>query len=347
MAVKQIGQRGFADDLVGSRLGSNEMLDRIGGLIDWRKIEVLLEELHSSRYGRPAFPPLALFKALLLQQWYALSEAKLEEALGDRLSFRRFCGLSLEDKAPDQVTINRFRNLLVREELVAPLFEEIVRQIDARGLILRQGTLIDASLVEAAVKRPKPPKDDEIANEPATEGQTPADEAAKPRPASKLVRSPHDPDAAWAKKGGKRSFGYKAHIGTDMGSAIIRRALLTPANVNDTVRADELYCGDEKSVYADQAYSTKARTAKLKAARIKDRTMSRPNKHHPLTQRQKDRNKAIGKRRGPVEQVFARLKGVYGWARVRYRGQAANHAHLLLICSAMNLRRMAVLTASP
>lgn len=346
MSVKQLGQRGFADDLVESRLGSNAMLDRIGGLIDWRKIEGLLEELRSSRYGRPGFPPLLLFKALLLQQWHALSEAKLEEALGDRLSFRRFCGLSLEDKAPDQVTINRFRNLLVRAGLAEPLFEEIVRQIDARGLLLRQGTLIDASLVEAAVKRPRPPKDDEIAAEAATGGESPAEDAAKPRPASKLVGSPHDPDAAWAKKGGKRSFGYKVHIGADMGSAIIRRALLTPANVNDTVPADKLYCGDERAVYADQAYSTKARTAKLKEARIKDRTMHRANKHHPLTERHKARNKAIGKRRGPVEQVFARLKGAYDWARVRYRGLAANQTHLLLICCAMNLKRMAVLTAS-
>jgi transposase, IS5 family len=345
MAVKRIGQLGFADDLVGRRLGTNAMLERIGKLIDWRKIEVLLEELHSSRYGRPAFPPLSLFKALLLQQWHGLSEAKLEEALGDRLSFRRFCGLSLDDSAPDQVTINRFRHLLMREELVQPLFDEIVRQIDARGLILRQGTLIDASLIEAAVKRPKPPKDEAAATS-ETEGESASDQAAQPRLASKLVSSPHDPDAAWAKKGGKRSFGYKAHIGADKGSAIIRRAVLTPANVNDTVPADELYCGDEKAVYADQAYSTKARTAKLKAAGIKDRTMSRPNKHHPLTEREKTRNKAIGKRRGPVEQVFARLKGVYCWARVRYRGLVANQAHLLLICSAMNLRRMAVLTAS-
>jgi IS5 family transposase len=343
MAVKRIGQLGFADDLVGNRLGTNATLERIGKLIDWGKVDALLEALHSSRYGRPAFPPLALFKALLLQQWYALSETKLEEALGDRLSFRRFCGLSLEDSAPDQVTINRFRNLLVIEELVQPLFDEIVRQIDARGLILRQGTLIDASLVEAAVKRPKAPKEEAAI---ASEGESDAEQATPPRPASKLVSSPLDPDAAWAKKGGKRSFGYKAHIGADKGSAIIRRAVLTPANVNDTVLADELYCGDEKAVYADQAYSTKARSAKLKAAGIKDRTMSRANKHHPLTERQKTRNKAIGKRRGPVEQVFARLKGVYRWARVRYRGLASNHAHLLLICSAMNLRRMAVLTAT-
>jgi len=345
MAVKKIGQLGFADDLVGNRLGANATLDRIGKLIDWGKVEALLEDLHSSRYGRPAFPPLALFKALLLQQWYALSETKLEEALGDRLSFRRFCGLSLEDSAPDQVTINRFRNLLVVEDLVQPLFDEIVRQIDARGLILRQGTLIDASLVEAAVKRPKAPKDEAMTAS-DTEAESAPDQTAQPRPASKLVRSPHDPEAAWAKKGGKRSFGYKAHIGADKGSAIIRRAVLTPANVNDTVPADALYCGDEKAVYADQAYSTKARSAKLKAAGIKDRTMSRANKHHPLTERQKIRNKAIGKRRGPVEQVFARLKGPYCWARVRYRGLVSNHAHLLLLCSAMNLRRMAILTAT-
>ena len=345
MAIKQIGQLGFADGLIGRRLGTNAMLERIDQLIDWSAIEGLLAGLHDSRKGRPAFPPLSLFKALLLQQWYALSETKLEEALEDRLSFRRFCGLSLEDAAPDQVTINRFRNLLVRLGLVRALFDEIIRQIDTRGLIVRQGTLIDASLIEASVKRPKAPKDGGDA-ESGAEGDGAFEEASRQRPASKLVRSPHDPDAAWAKKGGKRTFGYKAHIGADKGSAIIRRALLTPANVNDTVPADQLYCGDEKAVYADQAYSTKARTAKLKAAGIKDRTMSRPNKHHPLTDRQKLRNKAIGKRRGPVEQVFARLKGVYRWARVRYRGLVANEAHLLLMCSAMNLRRMAILTAS-
>ncbi|MBV9884119.1 MAG: IS5 family transposase [Sphingomonadaceae bacterium] len=315
------------------------MLERIAGLIDWGSIEAFLAGLHSSRYGRPAYPPLVLFKALLLQQWYALSEVRLEEALGDRLSFRRFCGLALEDDAPDQVTIGRFRNLLTREQLVQPLFEEIVRQIDARGLILRQGTLIDASLVEAAVKRPKPPKDESPEASAATQ-----EPDASLRPASKLVKSPLDPDAAWAKKGGKRTFGYKVHVGADQGSAIIRRALLTPANVNDTVPADDLYCGDEKAVYADQAYSTHARTARLKAAGIRDRTMTRPNKHHPLTERQKTRNKAIGRRRGPVEQVFARLKGTYDWARVRYRGLAANQAQLLLICCAMNLKRMAVLT---
>ena len=340
MAVKRVGQRGFADDLLGARLGSNAVLDRIAGLIDWGSVEAPLDGLHSSRYGRPAYPPLMLFKALLLQQWHALSEVGLEEALRDRLSFRRFCGLALEDDAPDQVTINRFRNLLTRKQLVQPLFEEIVRQIDARGLILRQGTLIDASLVEAAVKRPKPPRDESPEASAATQ-----EPDASPRPASKLVKSPLDPDAAWTKKGGKRTFGYKVHVGADQGSAIIRRALLTPANVNDTVRADELYCGDEKAVYADQAYSTHARTARLKAAGIKDRTMARPNKHHPLTERQKTRNKAIAKRRGPVEQVFARLKGAYDWARVRYRGLAANQAQLLLICCAMNLKRMAVLTS--
>lgn len=342
MSIQKGGQRGFADDLVESRLRRNAMLDRIDELIEWAPVEALLRDLHGSRYGRPAYSPVSLFKVLLLQQWYALSETKLEEALEDRLSFRRFCGLTLEDSSPDQVTINRFRNLLVREGLAQPLFDEIVRQIDERGLLLRQGTLIDASLVEAAVKRPKPPK--EVQSE---EDQTPGATNEQQRPASKLVKSPLDPDAAWTKKGGKRVFGYKAHIGADKGSAIIRRALLTPASVNDTVPADRLYCGDEKAVYADQAYSTKARTARLKQAGIKDRTMSRPNKHHPLTPWQKTRNKAIGKRRGPIEQVFARLKTIYGWARVRYRGLLSNEAHLLLMCTAMNIRRMAVLTAQP
>src|SRR3546814_6708292 len=120
------------------------------------------------------------------------------------------------------------------------VFAEVTRQIDARGLILRRGTLIDASLVEAAVRRPKRPAQ-------------PAPAGSDGRPPSKLVRSPLDPEAAWTKKGGRRYFGYKVHVGVDQGSGIVRRQRLTPANVNDTVEAAALIWVDEKEVSADPA----------------------------------------------------------------------------------------------
>ncbi len=274
MAEREVGQLSLADSLV-SGVGVNETLDRLGELIDWSALKTLLSVIHPSRYGAPGYPSLVLLKALLLQQWHGLSDPGLEAALADRLSFRRFCGFSLDAKTPDHVTIHRFRDAVRRHGLAGAVFDAITQQIDARGLILRRGSLIDASLVEAAVKRPAKPR--EAAEAPVeTQGgaadPTESDTATlQARPASKLVRSPADPDAAWAKKGGRRYFGYKAHVGIDQGSGIIRRQLLTPANVNDTVPADDLICGDEAAVYADQAYGTKRRRAALRARRAKDR----------------------------------------------------------------------------
>jgi transposase, IS5 family len=355
MAQREVGQLSLADALV-ERVGKNASLARIAALLDWAPLAALLAPLHASPLGRKSYPTLVMLKATLLQQWYGLSDPGLEDALADRLSFRRFCGLALDDDTPDHVTIHRFREALVKHDLAEPVFAEVNRQIDAQGLIVRKGTLIDASLIEAAVKRPKPPAATPAAPAPAGAPGAPSAPAPSPAPdassapavraASKLVKSPHDPDAAWAKKGGKRYFGYKVHVGVDQGSGLIRTQLMIPANINDTVPADDLICGDEKAVYADQAYDTKRRRAALKARGVKDRLMHRPNKHHPLTPWQTRRNKAIGKRRGPVEQVFARLKRLYGWTRVRYCGLMRNSAHFTLLCTALNLKRWATLCAA-
>lgn len=331
MAYRQVGQPSFADALVSRRGKGSPVLRRIGELADWAAVERVLGGLPEPERGAPAYPRLVMFKALLLQQWYGLSDPELEEALDDRASFRDFCGFVLGDQTPDHATIWRFREALQRAGLDETLFGEILRQIEAHGLVVRRGTLIDASLIPAVVKPPKPPEDPQP---PGPDGLAP----------SKLVNSKRDPDARWTKKGGKRYFGYKAHVGIDQGSAIIRRSKLTDAAVNDTVPADELVCGDEKAVYADQAYDKHERRSGLRARGIKPRLMFRPNKHHPLTERQKRFNNAVGKRRAPVEQVFARLKGSYRWARARYLGLARNQTHLRLICLAMNLKRWAVLS---
>ncbi len=329
MTHREVGQLSLADGLVAGRASGNQTLERIAALVDWGAIERLLSGLHSSRRGAPAYPPLVMLKAVLLQQWYGLSDPGLEEALWDRLSFRRFCGFALDDATPDHSTISRFRLALGRHGLDERVFAEIEGQLEARRLYLRRGTLIDASLVEASVKRPPVPKDPS----PGPDG----------RPRSKLVSSGRDREAEWTRKGNRRYFGYKAHVAVDQGSGLIRRVRLTGASVNDTVAADELVCGDEAAVYGDQAYDTHARRRQLKARGIKPRLMFRANKHHALTPRQKAYNRAVGRRRAPVEQVFARLKGSYRWTRARYLGLARNATHLRLLCLAMNLKRMAVL----
>lgn len=329
MAHRELEQLSLADHLVARKTRSNEMLERIGELLDWPALERIVAVLHSSDYGAPSYPPAVMVRVLLVQQWYGLTDPQLEAALWDRLSFRRFCGFPLDAEVPDHSTIWRFRQAL-NQGLDRQLFEEVNRQLDARGLILRQGTLIDASLVAAAVRPPPKPK------------EPPAPDPVG-KPASQLVKSERDMDAEWTRKGGKLYFGYKVHVGVDKRSGLIRRALVTGASVNDTVPADELICGDEAAVYADAAYHTHRRERALTERGIAAHLMRRGNKHHPLSQADKDRNTAIGKQRGPVEQIFARMKTSYRWARARCLGLERNTTHFLMLCTAMNLKRMAVL----
>jgi IS5 family transposase len=334
MAERDLGQPSLVDRLVGDAAPGNVFLERVSALVDWRSVEDVLAPLRAGTMGAPAYPVKVLFKALLLQQWYGLSDPALEEALGDRLSFRRFCGVPLDRKMPDHSTLWRFRERLGKSGLAAQAFDCVTAQIEKAGLILKKGTLIDASLVPAAVNKPEPPA-----------GELPPDSDG--RPASKLVRSALDPDAAWTKKNGRRYFGYKAHVALDMESRIVRRLAFTPANVNDTNCADALICGDEGAVYADKAYDSKARRATLKAQGIRNGIMRRWHWSWPPPSRwEQRRNSLLVARRSPIEPLFALLKRVYRFARAQYRGLARNAAALQLAATAMNLKRWTLL-ASP
>ena len=313
---KRTGDRSLAEGWLPERFGRNPRLERIDALIDWERLAQIVSEVHAARSGRPAYPPLAMLKIMLLQQWHGLSDPAMEEALYCNLAYLRFAGLSLGESVPDHSTISRFRSQLVRRGLAEPLFAEISRQLDALGVTVKRGTLIDASFVDAAARPPR-----------------------AGRPAA-------DPDAKWGRKGGETHFGYKANIGVDQGSGLVRKAALTAANVNDTVPADELLSGDEAAVYADKAYDTKARRERLRCSGIKDRIMHRPNKHRTdLPYWQERRNALIAPLRAPVERVFGTLKRGYGYRRVRYMGFAPNALELLFKCMAYNLRRAAVLLA--
>ena len=160
MAERQIGQLSFTDGLVNDAARANAPLQRVSELVDWGAIEALLSGLRSGSMGAPAYPSLALFKALLLQQWYGLSDPALEEALVDRLSFRRFLGLSLSEPVPDHSTLWRFREQLAKSGLAERAFALITAQIEKSGFVLKRGTLIDASLIRSAVNPPEPPDTD-------------------------------------------------------------------------------------------------------------------------------------------------------------------------------------------
>ena len=311
---RDVGQSSFADAFVSG--GGNRRLERISSLLDWDRISALLEGVYASTTGRPSFPPLVLFKVLLLQGWYGLGDPAMEEALGDRLSFRRFAGLGLEDRVPDHSTISRFRTLLAKRGLAQALFEEVARQLDAKRVTIRVGTLIDATAIEAA--------------------------AAPPPKQKGGGRSKVDPDASWMKhQSGFARFGYKLHAAVDHGTGIVRRAVVTPANVPEVEVGHELVIGDEQAVYADKAYVGPRMRERLKAAGIKDRVQRRAQRFHPLRPIEIRRNILIGRVRGRIEGTFGALKRSYGLARMRYMGLARNIAATLLILIAWNLARAA------
>lgn len=315
MAVKRTGQMSLVEAFIGSKVGgSSSVLDQIGGLVKWYRFEKLLSGFNHGGAGHPAWPALVLFKGLLLQSLYGLSERELEEALADRLSFRRFAGLGLEETVPDHTVFNRFRNALIAQGLEKKLFDELDRQLEKAGVILKRGTMLDATLIEA-VSRP-----------------------------GMAGRASRDPDARHGGKGGF-TFGYKAHVGVDEGSGIIRSETTTPANVPDTVPADGLIRGDEQRVWADAAYDTKARRGRLQAAGVKARIARRPNKHHPeLPPRLKRYNRLIARHRAAVETTFATWKNRMGLTIIRYVGLAKAQAQITFAAIAFNLRRWAALT---
>jgi transposase, IS5 family len=315
---RELGQLSLADGVVAGGAGRNRQLEKIAALVEWAAFEELLGEIYAAPVGRPSYGPLVLLRCLLLQQWYRLSDPGLEEALSDRLSFRRFVGLALADPVPDHSTLSRFRSELVRQGLAEALLAELNRQLDARGLMVKAGTLIDASLVEADCRRPR---------------------KGEPR----ARRS--DQDARWNAMPEKPLFGYKMHLAVDRGSGLVRHAILTPANVSDKTPFLALVQGDEQAVYADKGYDGWWYRQELAQRGIADGIMAGNYWRRPLDAAGRARNRALGAIRAPIERSFAILKRWYGYRRVRYRSLVRNALQLQLLALALNLRRALALPA--
>lgn len=308
-------QLSFADAFVSPKLGRNERLDRISALIDWSKLVPLLVGLRDKATGRRPYVALPMLKALYLQALYDLSDPGLEEALLDRLSFRRFCGFAIDEETPDETTILRFRHDAAEGGKLEACFMEVNRQLEAKGVILKKGTLMDATIVKAAHNPP-------------------------PREAGMGAAHPREPGAEWTNKNGKSYFGYKLHIGMDEESGIVRRAVFAPARRWESEEADRLISGDEQAVYGDRAYEKRARREALKAAGIKDRIMHRRHRYLPALPRwQERRNQLIARRRAPVEAVFSAMKRLYGKGRARCHSLVRNAADYFAFLTIFNLTR--------
>ena len=319
MSRRNFRQPSLADAFVKSYSRKGGFLEDIAKTFEWAAFDVLMRPLHSSSDGAPAYPPLTMFKIVLLQQWYGLSDPGAEEAVRDRLSFRRFCGVPLDEETPDHSSIWRFRQRLAKLGLSEQLLAEVNRQLDAHGLIVKRGTLVDATIIAAAVKRP-----------PIEEGQVNA----------------RDPDAGFTVKNGETYFGYKAHLAVDEESDLVRQAEMTSADLHDSQRGETMIQGDEEAYYADKAYDSRALREALKARGIADKIAYRARRNKALKNWQVWFNKTASSVRVGVERANATMKNWYGMARVRYRGLARNNCHLQFVAMAMNMKRSRVLLAA-
>ena len=278
---------------------------KVSAFLDWDPVIEIIEALYTKNNGRPGFPALMMFKALLLAQWYGLSDPELEDCLKDRISFKQFVGLGIADNTPDETTLCRFRERLNKEKVMERLFELINSQLEEKGLFVKKGTLIDASIIEAEGRR-----------------------NTKTR----------DPEASFTKKNDKSYFGYKAHAAMDVESGLIHHLETTTASAHDSQVWDELLHGKEKAVFADKAYYDEGYKRYLRQGQVYCGILDKNKRNRKLSGKQKRRNKRNAKLRSPVERFFAVIKDQYHYLKTSYRGLHKNKQHLLGLGIAFNLQ---------
>ena len=345
MAVKT-KKDGWADYEVSCRKQKKlTFLDKALILIDWSRIERIIRKKYKKFFnavGSPAYPSLVMFKILLLQNWYDLSDPKTEEALMDRISFVQFIGLSLASDVPDHSTICRFRNEMLELGLYDKLFHEINRQLEEKGILIRKGAIVDATVVESA-RRPRRVVESESVPEDRNEDDDP--DGGTPTE----VSYSDDLDAKWLKKNNQYHYGYKAHLSVDTEHGFVLGGHVTGANVSDmhqlekAVDASGLSEGAE--IMADKGYACKENREKLEVRKLNDKIMKKAARNRPLTEDEKSWNRLISKTRYKVEQTIGLLKSHLGFTRMRYLGTNKGQMEFYLKSMALNLKKACLLLA--
>lgn len=315
MSRRDYSQRSFAEVLLrGNRRERKRVkkLEMMSALIDWRRIDQILAPISSAQRGAEGYPPICLFKALLLAGWNGLSDPRLEDELYDRSSFQHFCGIPAGEETPDETTFVKFRKKLRELDLYEALFDEVTGQLEAKGLMVKQGTLVDATIIEAQVSRPS-----------CDEGEV----------------SPLDPEASFTRKNNKSYFGYKLHIGVDQGSVLIRKLYTSSADLHDSQVFAALISGDEQAAYGDKAYGSATNREYLTGLGIRDQLMYKAAKDKPLKNWQVWFNKAVSSIRAAVEGPFGTAKQHMRLERSPYRGLERVRGQCFTFAMCYNLNR--------
>jgi transposase, IS5 family len=263
-----------------------------------------LVDISAAAKGEPGWPPLALFRALLLATWHDLSDVRLAEALDDRASFRLFCGFAAHEPTPERTAFVRFRRELVRRGLDRVLFEAVTRQLEAQGVTVRTGTLVDATLLPSA-----------------------------------SIRA--DADARWAgHRRRKPTHGYKAHVATDEAAGLVRAVEVTTANVHDAAELAAVLSDEPGKVYADSAFAGRKAENIIRARGGIPWTVGTGTwGGAEALARLQAHNAAVRRIRCRIEKVFGTWKRSYGLRRMRWLGLAKAGLQVRLAAIAYNLRR--------
>lgn len=282
-------------------------LGEMNAVIPWARLIALVEPHYpKAGSGRPPLPLERMLRIYFMQQWFNLSDPAAEDALYDSESMRRFAGVELaEDVIPDETSILRFRHLLEEHNLTAAIFVEVRHLLEEKGLLLKSGTIVDATIIAAPSS-------------------------------TKNAEGARDPEMHQTRKGKAWHFGMKVHVGTTK-QGLVHTLVTGPANQGDITRLGDLLHGQEKELYGDQAYWSEDHRQQCWHAGIRYRVNRRAARPHRLTRQQMLVNRSRSRHRARGEHAFHVVKRLWGFAKVRYRGIYKNTVRALATFALANL----------
>ena len=303
MKQMTLGSTGFEKHTKATRRA--QFLAEMERVVPWKQLCALIQPVYSK--GATGRPPVGLERMLrvyFLQQWFNLSDPAAEEALYDSMAMRQFVGIDLgREPAPDETTILRFRHLLESHDLGRQLFAAVSAHLQAQGLKVATGTIVDATIINAPSS-------------------------------TKNQDGERDPEMKQTQKGNQWYFGMKAHLGVDSKTKLIHAVAASAANVHDKHGLPHLLHGRERRVYGDTAYAGQKELLRQHAPQAKDFTQRRGRGYRYLSPEERAKNRTKSRVRAKVEHAIGVIKRIFGFAKVRYRGLAKN-AHRLFVTAAL------------
>ncbi len=313
---KQMSLSGLMDELSQARTKKKDFLEQMERLIPWGEwIEEIRPCYYKGERGNKPYDLELMLRLYVLQNLYTLSDEGTVAEVIDSRAFSEFCGVESSNQVPNGDTLGRFRNLLIRNGMQERMFTQVVKQLEARGLLLKKGTIVDSTLISAPSS-------------------------------TKNAKKERDPEAHSTKKGKNWYFGYKAHIGVDKDTGLVHTLKTTAANVHDVTMMPQLLSGEEKTVYGDSGYlgAEKREDAVLRnknGKKIQYKINRRPSQSKNRSTRSnaqiKRREREKSSVRAKVEHVFAVVKSRFRYRKTRYRGLQKQAAKLNMVFALANL----------